>query len=198
MKFFRTHKKIVLSISIAAIVFLASTMLYYFYSTNIINTIEIKVTSTDINLLNQVNVKAIGPLGRSFDIKYCKESKSWNTKDFYLNSVEIIVPEYIAKNDSISITINNKLIETYKSGINTSIIGNNKRITIDQIFPISFSEKFVYFIAFYFNRLIGLKIHFKKYLSLIIYLTMLTIVFLKVIRIQKKIKGSKDLTNNEN
>ena len=198
MNCFRAYKKIVLSVSIVAFVFLFASILYYFHKTNIISTIEIKISSPDVNLISQINVKAFGPLDRSFDVIYSKASKSWNTQELYLNRLEITFPKSINKNDSFSITINGKMLETYKSGINTSIIGNNLQITIDEIFSINFAEKFVYFIHFYFNRLIEIKIHFKKYLTFIIYLSMLIAVFIKAKTIQKKQSTKSHSENNEN
>lgn len=186
MKFFRANKKIILSISIVAFVFFMASILYYFDKTNIINPIEIKVSSPDVNLTKQINVKAFGPLGRSFDISYSNASKSWNTNELYLNRLEITIPEFITKTDSFAISINNKLLETYKTGISTTNIGNNFHIRLDDVFPITVAEKLIYFFHFYSKRFMELILHFKKYLTLIIYLSMLIFVFIKVKAIRKK------------
>lgn len=200
MKYLKTYKKIILYFITAITTIVLFFTLYYFHKTNIISTLEIKISPTQSYLANQIDIKAFGTLNRSFDMVYNDSTKAWNTKDLYLNRIEIKIPKHINKNDSFLLMINNKSITSYQSGIENRENETDHITIIKDLYSVNFGDKFVYFTVFYFKRLIAINFIFKKYITLILYLTMLIIVFFKVLKTKKNDNKSfaKNGTNNEN
>lgn len=200
MRYLKTYKKIILYFITAITTIVLFFTLYYFHKTNIISTLEIKISPTQSYFANQINIKAYGTLNRSFDMVYNESTKTWNTEALYLNRIEIEIPKHINESDSFLLMINNKSITSYQSGIENRENETDHITIIKDLYSVNFGDKFIYFTVFYFKRLIAINFIFKKYITLILYLTMLIIVFFKVLKTKKNDNKSfaKNGTNNEN
>ncbi|MEI6346663.1 MAG: hypothetical protein WCP69_01830 [Bacteroidota bacterium] len=174
-------RKIIKHLTIATILsipLLIGFMIYYYNQVNIIEPVHIQIKSDSLYIKNLVNVTAVGPLGRKFNIDYNYENQLWDTKDYYLNRIEIKIPMQLMSNNTIILYINNKMIFNSNEFVTKDINSITHDIILYEIKETNFYDKTIFFAKMFTNRLIFVfEVKVKKFITVLVYLFFIIYVF---------------------